>query len=121
MLYFSKLKIITVILISIVFTYLSFSNLFRFDDNFIKNKINLGLDLQGGSYLLLEIDNQPIISQTLQTQLVNLKKYFSDKSINVRNLYIEKNKIYFETDKSLIDKVKEILIKKDNELNPYFE
>tara|TARA_B100000029_G_scaffold161026_1_gene156968 strand:- start:7922 stop:9475 length:1554 start_codon:yes stop_codon:yes gene_type:complete len=120
-LYFSKLKIITVILISIVFTYLSFSNLFRFDDNFIKNKINLGLDLQGGSYLLLEIDNQPIISQTLQTQLVNLKKYFSDKSINVRNLYIEKNKIYFETDKSLIDKVKEILIKKDNELNPYFE
>ena len=66
MLYFSKIKIITVFLISLILTYLSFSNIFNFIDNFFKNKINLGLDLQGGSYLLLEIDNQPIISQTLQ-------------------------------------------------------
>ena len=74
MLYFSKIKIITVILITVIFTYLSFSNLFKFDDSFFKNKINLGLDLQGGSYLLLEIDNQPIISQTLQSKLIDLKR-----------------------------------------------
>ena len=66
MLYFSKIKIITVLLITLILSYLTLSNLFKFDDNLIKNKINLGLDLQGGSYLLLEIDNQPIISQTLQ-------------------------------------------------------
>ena len=69
MLYFSKIKIITVLIITLVLIYFSLSNLFKFDDNFIKNKINLGLDLQGGSYLLLEIDNQPIISQTLQMLL----------------------------------------------------
>ena len=66
MLYFSKIKIITVIIITVFFTYLSFSNLLKSDDKFFKNKVNLGLDLQGGSYLLLEIDNQPIISQILQ-------------------------------------------------------
>ena len=54
MLYFSKIKIITVIFVTLVFAYLSFSNLFKFDDNYVKNKINLGLDLQGGSYLLLK-------------------------------------------------------------------
>ena len=30
------------------------------EDSFISKKINLGLDLQGGSYLLLEIDNGPV-------------------------------------------------------------
>ena len=73
MLYFSKIKIITVLLITLILSYLTLSNLFKFDDNLIKNKINLGLDLQGGSYLLLEIDNQPIISQMLQNKLIDLK------------------------------------------------
>ena len=121
MLYFSKIKIITVILISIVFTYLSLSNLFKFDDGFLKNKINLGLDLQGGSYLLLEIDNQPIISQTLQNKLIDLKKNFNDKSISVRNFNIKNNKIFFETNQNSIDIIKEILSDKDGDLNPYFE
>ena len=121
MLYFSKIKIITVILISFFFIFLSLSNFFKFDDNFIKNKINLGLDLQGGSYLLLEIDNQPIISQTLQTKLVDLKKYFKNKSITVKNYKIENNKIFFESNLLSVETVKETLLNKENELNPYFE
>ncbi len=121
MLYFSKIKIITVILISIIFIYLSFSNLFKFDDNFLKNKINLGLDLQGGSYLLLEIDNQPIISQTLQNKLVDLKKFFNDKAIIAKNFTIENNKIFFESNLISIDKILEFLSDKNSDLNPYFE
>ncbi len=121
MLYFSKIKIITVVLISFIFVYLSLSNLFNFDDKYLKNKINLGLDLQGGSYLLLEIDNQPIISQTLQTKLIDLKKIFNERSVNVKNFSVENNKIFFETDLSSIENVKEILLSKDTEINPYFE
>jgi len=120
-LYFSKIKIITVILTTIFFTYLSFSNLFKFDDSFFKNKINLGLDLQGGSYLLLEIDNQPIISQTLQSKLIDLKKFLNEKSINAKNYTVEGNKIFFETNSSDIDQIKEVLLDKDNDINPYFE
>ena len=121
MLYFSKIKIITVFFITIILTYLAFSNLFKFDDNFLKNKINLGLDLQGGSYLLLEIDNQPIISQTLQNKLIDLKKFFNNKSFNVKNFSIENNKILFESDNLSIKQIQELLLDKESDLNPYFD
>ncbi len=121
MLYFSKIKIITIFLITFFLSYLTFSNLFLFDDKLFKNKINLGLDLQGGSYLLLEIDNQPIISQTLQNKLIDLKKFFNSKSIRVKNFSIENNKILFESDLLSIDQVQSNLLNKEGELNPYFE
>ncbi len=121
MLYFSKIKIITVIIITLILTYFAFSNIFRFDDNLLKNKINLGLDLQGGSYLLLEIDNQPIISQTLQNKLIDLKKNLKDKNFNVKNFSIENNLIYFESDLLSVNQLKEFLLKKDSDLNPYYE
>ncbi len=121
MLYFSKIKIITVFIITIILSYLSFSNLFKFDDSYLKNKINLGLDLQGGSYLLLEIDNQPIISQTLQNKLIEIKKYFNEKSIRVKNFSIDNNKIFFESDILSINKVQEVFMDQQSELNPYFE
>ena len=56
--------------------------LFFFIPNFIsKNLISfepkrftLGLDLQGGSYLLLEIDTKPILEQTFQSKIIEIKK-----------------------------------------------
>ena len=110
MLYFSKIKIITVFLITIFFAYFSLSNLFKFDDDFFKNKINLGLDLQGGSYLLLEIDNQPIVSQTLQNKLIDLKKFFKKNSVNVKNFTIDDNKIFFESDLLSITQIQDFLL-----------
>ncbi len=121
MLYFSKIKIITVILTTLVFFYLSLSNLLNFDDKFLKNKINLGLDLQGGSYLLLEIDNKPIISQKLQNQVIDLKKFFKNNSVNVRDFFIENDIISFKTDFSSVDLVNNLLSDKENIINPYFE
>ena len=120
MLYFSKIKIITVFFITIILSYLTLSNIFKFDDNFLKNKINLGLDLQGGSYLLLEIDNQPIISQVLQTKVISLKNFFIKNSIKVKNFSIENNKIFFESDTYSINKINEYLLDKESEINPYF-
>ena len=121
MLYFSKIKIITVIFISLFFIYIALSNIFKFDDNFLKNKINLGLDLQGGSYLLLEIDNQPIISQTLQNKLVDLKKIFKEKSLYVKDFSIQNNKILFETKFESIEFIQNLLEDKNSDLNPYFD
>ena len=67
MLYFSKLKIISVLIFTVLLSFFAISNFTKFDDNFFSRNINLGLDLQGGSYLLLEIDNSPVIIQKLQT------------------------------------------------------
>ena len=86
MLYFSKLRIITIFLLSLVFILIASLNLFNFENKFLNKKINLGLDLQGGSYLLLEIDNTPVIEQKLQNLTLTLKNYFKEKNIRLNNI-----------------------------------
>ena len=88
MLYFSKFRIISVILISLFFILIASSNLFKFENNLLNKKINLGLDLQGGSYLLLEIDNNPVIEQKIQNLSITIRNYFKDKNIRIKNLKI---------------------------------
>ena len=64
MLYFSKLKIFSIYLIILFLSFFSITNFIQFDnETFLSKKINLGLDLQGGSYLLLEVDSKPVIKQ----------------------------------------------------------
>ena len=122
MLYFSKIKIILIIFFTVIFVYLTGSNFFNFDDRFIKKKINLGLDLQGGSYLLLEIDNEPIITQRLQNKLSSLRKYFKSENINYRNLKILDNKsIIFEIDEKFVESFTSLLEDKNNDINPYYQ
>ena len=64
MLYFSKTKLLIIYSIITVLTIFSLLNFFNNENNYIlSKKINLGLDLQGGSYLLLEVDSEPIINK----------------------------------------------------------
>ena len=66
MLYFSKPKLVTIYFIIVFLSLFSFANFLEIkNDHFLLKKVNLGLDLQGGSYLLLEVDTQPIIKQNL--------------------------------------------------------
>ena len=94
MLYFSKIRISLIVLFTIIFTIFALSNFINIGEKIFKKKINLGLDLQGGSYLLLEIDNKPVIEQKLQNTLLVLRKYFKDKNIKYQNLKIRKKSIY---------------------------
>ena len=94
MLYFSKLRILFITLFSLLFILIASSNLFKIDDDFFDKKINLGLDLQGGSYLLLEIDNAPVIEQKLQNLTTTIRNYFKEQSIRINNIKIE-GKIFF--------------------------
>ncbi|MDP7540981.1 MAG: protein translocase subunit SecD, partial [Candidatus Pelagibacter bacterium] len=122
MLYFSKFKIISVIIFTLLLSYFTASNFFKFDDNFINRNINLGLDLQGGSYLLLEIDNKPVIIQHLQNKLVQIKKYFKEKKISLKNIILQDNeKIYFIVDQAHIEETRSLLDSDDSKINPYFQ
>ena len=106
MLYFSKIKIISVLIFTIVVSYFAGSNFFKFDDEIINRNINLGLDLQGGSYLLLEIDNKPVVIQKLQLKLIQIKEFLKSKNIKFKNIKIEDSqKINFEITNSDIDNV----------------
>ena len=95
MLYFSKLRIVFITIFSLLFVLIASSNLFKLDDSFFDKKINLGLDLQGGSYLLLEIDNDPVIEQKLQNLTTTIRNFFKDKNIKINNIKIDKQNIFF--------------------------
>tara|TARA_B100001750_G_C15273610_1_gene478819 strand:- start:469 stop:729 length:261 start_codon:yes stop_codon:yes gene_type:complete len=85
-LYFSKLKIITIYLIIFFLSAFSLANFIDSKDNIVlSKKVNLGLDLQGGSYLLLEVDTEPVVNQNLQQKLLDFRKYLKSKKLNIRN------------------------------------
>ena len=120
MLYFSKLRILFITLFSVLFILIASSNLFKFDDNFFDKKINLGLDLQGGSYLLLEIDNEPVIEQKLQNLTTTIRNYFKEKNIKINNIKIDNQNIFFNVIDNDKQSVLDVFQDENSDLNPYY-
>ena len=120
MLYFSKLIILFITLFSLLFIIIASSNLFKFDDVFFSKKINLGLDLQGGSYLLLEIDNGPVIEQKLQNLTTTIRNYFKDQNIKISNIKIEGDSIFFNVDNQNKQIIVDTFTDENSEINPYY-
>ena len=89
MLYFSKLKLIIIYFIIFFLSVLCLANFIDVKDKFLlSKKVNLGLDLQGGSYLLLEVDSSPVIKERLQGKLISLRKSLKEEKIKYQNLKI---------------------------------
>ena len=80
MLNFTNIKIISIYLIFIILAIFASLNLFSDNKLPINKKINLGLDLQGGSYLLLEIDTKPLIEERLQNKVIDVKKFLKENN-----------------------------------------
>ncbi len=121
MLYFSKLRVFSVLIFTLIISYFALSNFLKFDDDYFSKNIKLGLDLQGGSYLLLEIDNKPVITQKLQSKLLELKKFFKEKKLILRNFSVDQNSIIFESNNKNVNEIKTILDDDESEINPYFQ
>ena len=120
MLYFSKLRIVFISLFSLLFILIASSNLFKIDDDFFDKKINLGLDLQGGSYLLLEIDNTPVIEQKLQNLTSTIRNYFKDQNIKINNIKIEDKNIFFNVDEQSKQTIIDTFTDENSDINPYY-
>jgi len=119
-LYFSKLRITLVSLVTLFLIFIAASNLQNPEDSLISKRINLGLDLQGGSYLLLEIDNGPVEVQKLQNTTTIIRNFLNDKNINFNDLRIQNKKIIFTVPEENIELVKTFFLDKENEINPYY-
>jgi len=120
-LYFSKLRVFSVLIFTLIISYFAASNFIKFDDDYFSKNIKLGLDLQGGSYLLLEIDNKPVITQKLQSKLLELKRFFKEKKLILRNFSVDQNSIIFESNNENVNEIKKILDDDESEINPYFQ
>ena len=121
MLYFSKLRIIFIAIISLFFIFIASSNFLKFNNEFLNKKINLGLDLQGGSYLLLEIDNKPVVEQKLQNLTVIIRNYFKDKNIKVTNFKLINQNLFFTSDKNFRQIILDEFNSEDSKINPYYQ
>ncbi len=118
MLNFSKINILLIYLIFLFISSFSILNFQSEEKPFIKKKVNLGLDLQGGSYLLLEINSDPLVKEKIQSKVIPLKKLLKDNELAYSNFKIHENKLSFSLED--VDKLKLLLFsKKDNFLNPY--
>ena len=120
MLYFSKLKLVTIYSIIFFLALFSLTNFFHDKDHFLlSKKVNLGLDLQGGSYLLLEVDSKPLIQEKLQNKLLTLRKFMKENNIKYKNLSIKNENINFFINDNDIERFKDLFLNKENSLNAY--
>jgi protein-export membrane protein SecD len=115
---FSKINVLIIYLIFFVvavFTSLNFQNK---DKIYIDKKINLGLDLQGGSYLLLEINSDTLVKEKIQEKVIPIKKLLKENNIKYSSFKIKNQSLFLNIDN--INKF-EILFysKKNNIVNPY--
>ena len=121
MLYFSKLRLVTIYTIIIFLSLLSLANLSDNNNNyFLSKKVNLGLDLQGGSYLLLEVDSNPVIKEKLQNKLISLRKALKNEKIKYQNLKIDNKKISFLIQEKEVERFEQFFLNKDNLINLYY-
>jgi len=119
---FSKLK---VFLIYLLFIIISFFFSFNFQDEnnlYVDKKINLGLDLQGGSYLLLEVETEQLIEERLQNKVLPLKKTLRANNINYTNFIFKNKEITFNIENDKYEEFKKIIFSQnDNEVNTYLD
>ena len=120
MLYFSKLRIIFISLTCLFFVFIASNNLLEPNNRFLDKKINLGLDLQGGSYLLLEIDNTPVIEQKLQNISTIVRSHFKEKNIRIGNLVLSNQKISFTVKEKFKRSVIDEFQDENSNINPYY-
>ncbi|MDC0937811.1 protein translocase subunit SecD [Pelagibacteraceae bacterium] len=118
MLNFSKINTLLIYLIFFLIAGFATLNFQNKDNQFIDKKINLGLDLQGGSYLLLEINSDSLIQEKIQSKVIPIKKLLKDNNINYSNFKINNRTLSLNINNN--DKFDTIFYsKKNNLVNPY--
>jgi protein-export membrane protein SecD len=115
---FTKIKVVIIYLtlISIIF----FASLNFKSNNLIDKNVNLGLDLQGGSYILLEIDTRPLVNQKLQTKVIPIKKLLKENEIPYKDFIISSDNISLLINKEKQKKFKNLFFKQqENTINDF--
>ena len=120
MLNFSKINILLIYLIFFTISIFSFLNLQNKNNLIIDKKVNLGLDLQGGSYLLLEINSDLLVEEKIQSKVIPIKKLLKENNIKFTNFEMNNSSFNLKVDD--LDKFELVFFsKKNNLVNPYID
>ncbi len=80
---------------------------------FLNNKVNLGLDLQGGSYLLLEVETDVLLKEELENISDTVRQISRNEKVNITNVIVEEDQIQFRfKNTSSIENIRNQFIKK---------
>jgi len=113
---FKFISSIAIIIFSIFF---AFPSLFNFGDHlpnwWSKNKLKLGLDLQGGSQLLLQVETEEAIQEKLATQTEDIRTELTKANIKSQDLKLVNNTISVKINDDEIKKLENI-IQENNQL-----
>lgn len=97
MLKLPKWKILISIICTILAVLYALPNFAPVNSALLPNdKVNLGLDLRGGSHLLLEVDFDNYMQDTMENLGDRIKKYFRDEKVGFKNLRTSKNSVQLE-------------------------
>lgn len=111
-----KWKIFISILCTVIAFFYALPNFTKVNSSFLPHsQVNLGLDLRGGSHLLIDVDFDSYISDMMETVTDSLRKYLREEKIGYKNLVAKKDFVQFEL-RNIEDfsKVKKIIKKLDN-------
>ena len=82
---------------------------------FLNNKVNLGLDLQGGSYLLLEVETDVLLKEELENISDTVRQISRNEKVNITNVIPEEDQIQFRfKNASSIENIRNQFINKYN-------
>lgn len=96
MLNFPKWKIWLIILVSVAGIYFAIASVTNISSPFLPNKkINLGLDLRGGSHILLEVDFLYYKKEQLENMIDEIRKELRSKQIDYIGLNLDADGISF--------------------------
>ena len=85
---------------------------------FLENKINLGLDLQGGSYLLLEVQSDVLFKEELENISDSIRLISRNFQINLTDINIQDDQISFRFINSLkLEDIRKEFLKNYNNVN----
>ena len=70
---------------------------------------------------MLEIDNQPVITQRLQAKIIELKRYFKEKEISLKNFSLNGDTISFEAQEKDFEQVSKLLNDEESDINQYYQ
>ena len=120
MLNFSKINILLIYIIFFLISIFAVLNFQNKDSIILDKKVNLGLDLQGGSYLLLEINSDSLVEEKIQSKVIPIKKLFREKNLSFTDFKINKKNLIFKMND--LEKFELVFFsRKENLINPYIE
>ncbi len=121
MLYFARWKIVVILAVCLLGLIYASPNFWRSDNlgtnlpSWIPHKtVNLGLDLQGGAHLLIEVQTSAVLQERLEAVEDNVRRSLREARIGYRGLGVRDNAVVFtlrETGDA--DRVRQLVLERD--------